>query len=214
MFLLARNLTRLTSTKRKKQKFGREGSGRSNVALIASLSVLFILSSTMALMNNKKKTVYVGGLAEEVDEGVLRAAFVPFGDLTEVQVPVDYKTEKHRGFAFVEFESQEDAKAAIDNMNDAELFGRTLKVNLAKPLRLRENSSRPVWADDEWLQKYAGKSIVGKGDGTEGGGEGAAAAGDGGGAEGPEKRPAGDTEVRGDAEALLGETLSDFLSFP
>ncbi len=156
----------------------------------------------MALMNNKKKTVYVGGLAEEVDEGVLRAAFVPFGDLTEVQVPVDYKTEKHRGFAFVEFESQEDAKAAIDNMNDAELFGRTLKVNLAKPLRLRENSSRPVWADDEWLQKYAGKSIVGKGDGTEGGGEGAAAAGDGGGAEGPEKRPAGDTEVRNDAEAL------------
>ena len=43
--------------------------------------------------------------------------------------------------------------------NDSELFGRTLKVNLAKPLRLKENSSRPVWADDEWLQKYSGQTL-------------------------------------------------------
>ncbi len=110
-------------------------------------------------------TLHSGGLAEEVDESVVRAAFVPFGDLTEVQMPLDYQTEKHRGFAFVEFEVPEDAQAAIDNMNDSELFGRTLKVNLAKPLRMRENSSRPVWADDEWLQKYAGKAVKKGGEG-------------------------------------------------
>lgn len=57
-----------------------------------------------------------GGLAEEVDEKVLHAAFIPFGDLVDVQIPLDYETEKHRGFAFVEFESAEDAAAAIDNM--------------------------------------------------------------------------------------------------
>ena len=33
-------------------------------------------------------------------------------------MPIDYETEKHRGFAFIEFELQEDAQAAIDNMND------------------------------------------------------------------------------------------------
>ncbi len=117
--------------------------------------------------------LHSGGLAEEVDESVIRAAFVPFGDLTEVQMPLDYQTEKHRGFAFVEFEVPEDAQAAIDNMNDSELFGRTLKVNLAKPLRMRENSSRPVWADDEWLQKYAGKAVKkgAEGEKAEGGGE-------------------------------------------
>ena len=108
-------------------------------------------------MNSGKKTVYVGGLADEVTEAVVRAAFIPFGELSDVQIPLDYESQKHRGFAFVEFEAAEDAKDAIDNMNEAELFGRTLKVNLAKPLRYKENSSRPVWADDEWLSKYAGK---------------------------------------------------------
>ena len=46
----------------------------------------------------------------------MRAAFIPFGDLVDVQIPLDYETEKHRGFAFVEFELQEDAQAAIENM--------------------------------------------------------------------------------------------------
>lgn len=65
---------------------------------------------------NSKRTVYVGGLAEEVDEKVLNAAFIPFGDIIDIQIPLDYETEKHRGFAFVEFESAEDAAAAMDNM--------------------------------------------------------------------------------------------------
>lgn len=77
-----------------------------------------------------------GGLAEEVDEKVLHAAFIPFGDLVDIQIPLDYETgetlssvsnpdvnctvsvrynnvsfapfsEKHRGFAFIEFELAE-----------------------------------------------------------------------------------------------------------
>lgn len=63
-----------------------------------------------------KRTVFVGGLAEEADEKVLHAAFIPFGDLVDIQIPLDYESEKHRGFAFIEFESAEDAAAAIDNM--------------------------------------------------------------------------------------------------
>lgn len=60
--------------------------------------------------------VFLGGLAEEVDETVLNAAFIPFGDIIDIQIPLDYETEKHRGFAFIEFENAEDAAAAIDNM--------------------------------------------------------------------------------------------------
>uniref|UniRef100_A0A8C5I2L8 Peptidyl-prolyl cis-trans isomerase E n=1 Tax=Gouania willdenowi TaxID=441366 RepID=A0A8C5I2L8_GOUWI len=101
----------------------------------------------------------LGGLAEEVDEKVLHAAFIPFGDVTDIQIPLDYETEKHRGFAFVEFELAEDAAAAIDNMNESELFGRTIRVNIAKPMRIKEGSSRPVWSDDDWLKKFSGKTV-------------------------------------------------------
>lgn len=111
---------------------------------------------------NPKRTIYVGGLAEEVDEKVLNAAFIPFGDIVDVQIPLDYESEKHRGFAFIEFESAEDAAAAIDNMNDSELFGRTIRVNLAKPQRIKEGSTRPVWSEDSWLQQHAGETIKDK----------------------------------------------------
>ena len=86
--------------------------------------------------------IYVGGLADEVDSKVLNAAFIPFGDIVEVNLPIDYETEKHRGFAFIEFELAEDASAAIDNMNDGEMFGRQLRVNLAKPMRNKEGGNR------------------------------------------------------------------------
>ncbi|CAH1108904.1 unnamed protein product [Psylliodes chrysocephalus] len=118
------------------------------------------------MSSNNKRTVYVGGLAEEVDEQVLNAAFIPFGDIIDVQIPLDYESEKHRGFAFIEFESAEDAAAAIDNMNDSELFGRTVRVNLAKPQKIKEGSTRPVWSEDTWLQQHAGETI-GKKAGTE-----------------------------------------------
>ncbi|VVD01928.1 unnamed protein product [Leptidea sinapis] len=113
----------------------------------------------MSSKPNSKRTIYVGGLAEEVDEKVLHAAFIPFGDLVDVQIPLDYETEKHRGFAFIEFENAEDAAAAIDNMNDSELFGRTIRVNVAAPQRIKEGSTRPVWSEDSWLQKHAGETL-------------------------------------------------------
>lgn len=111
-------------------------------------------------MSNDKRTIYVGGLADEVIEKLLNDAFIPFGDIADIQMPVDYETQKHRGFAFIEYEVAEDAAAAIDNMNDSELCGRTIRVNLAKPVRVKEGSIKPVWADDDWLQKHAGATLT------------------------------------------------------
>lgn len=53
----------------------------------------------------------------------------------------------------------EDAAAAMDNMNESELFGRTIRVNIARPKMLKEGSARPVWSEDTWLRKYAGKTL-------------------------------------------------------
>ena len=89
----------------------------------------------------------------------MQAAFIPFGDITDITIPLDYATQKHRGFAFVEFELAEDAAAAIDNMNESELYGRTVRVNVARPKMLKEGSSRPVWSEDTWLKKHAGKTL-------------------------------------------------------
>ncbi|KAK3592067.1 hypothetical protein CHS0354_019323 [Potamilus streckersoni] len=116
------------------------------------------------MSTNNKRIVYVGGLSEEVDEKTLHAAFIPFGDITDIQIPLDYETEKHRGFAFVEFELAEDAAAAVDNMNESELFGRTIRVNLAKPMKMKEGSSRAVWNEDSWLQEHAGETVKNEGD--------------------------------------------------
>jgi peptidyl-prolyl isomerase E (cyclophilin E) len=75
------------------------------------------------------------------------------GDIFEIQLPIDYETQKHRGFGFVEFETADDAAAAIDNMNDSELFGRPIRVNLARPVHIKETSSKPVWSEDQWLSE-------------------------------------------------------------
>lgn len=123
-------------------------------------------------MASNKRVVYIGGLAEEVDEKVLHNTFIPFGDITDITIPLDYSTQKHRGFGFVEFESKEDAAAAIDNMNESELFGRTIKVNVARPIRVNLRSHKPVWSEDTWLKEHAGEVDKKEGDG--GGGEGEA----------------------------------------
>ena len=50
-----------------------------------------------------------------------------------------------RGYGFVEFEEEEDALAAMDNMNGAEFFGRILNVYYARPMKT--NTTKAVWED-------------------------------------------------------------------
>lgn len=47
------------------------------------------------------------------------------------------------------------------------MCGRTIRVNLAKPIRIKEGSFKPVWADDEWLQKHAGATLKGSSNASE-----------------------------------------------
>lgn len=106
-------------------------------------------------MSNSKKTLYVGGLAEDVDANILRNSFAPFGDIVDVNLPLDYSTQKHKGFAFIEFQLPEDAADAIDNMDNGEILGRTIRVNLAKQVGPVGGGNKPIWADDEYLRLQA-----------------------------------------------------------
>jgi peptidyl-prolyl isomerase E (cyclophilin E) len=78
-----------------------------------------------------------GGLDENVNESILHAAFIPFGDIKDVTTPLDQATQRHRSFGFVTFLDKEDAAAAMDNMNNTELYGRVLTVNYAQPIRIK-----------------------------------------------------------------------------
>ena len=49
---------------------------------------------------------------EQVDEKILLAAFIPFGEVKEVSIPIDAGTGLKRGFGFVEFEEADDAAEA------------------------------------------------------------------------------------------------------
>ncbi|KAF1335504.1 Peptidyl-prolyl cis-trans isomerase e, partial [Globisporangium splendens] len=70
-----------------------------------------------AMDKKNKRTLYVGGLEKQVTEQMLYAAFVPFGPLKGVQVPMDYATQSSKGFGFVEYEDPADAQEAMDNMD-------------------------------------------------------------------------------------------------
>ena len=65
--------------------------------------------------------IVFAGLEESINDAMLHSAFIPFGDIKDVNIPLDNTTGKHRGFAFVEFEDKDDAAAATDNMHNSEL---------------------------------------------------------------------------------------------
>ncbi len=77
--------------------------------------------------------VYVGNLPFSVDEQQLRGLFEEGGrEVLEVKIVTDRDTGRPRGFAFVDMASQEDAQAAINSLNGAEVGGRTLTVSMAR----------------------------------------------------------------------------------
>uniref|UniRef100_A0A453AEA3 RRM domain-containing protein n=1 Tax=Aegilops tauschii subsp. strangulata TaxID=200361 RepID=A0A453AEA3_AEGTS len=88
--------------------------------------------------------VGAGRLAEEVDEKILHADFVPFGEVKDVKTPLDQAMQKHLSFGFVTFLEREDAATVMDNMEGAELFGRVLTENYTFPEKI--NGGEQGWA--------------------------------------------------------------------
>lgn len=84
-------------------------------------------------MSNK---LYVGNLAFETTSQQLQELFAQAGTVQSASIVEDRDTGRSRGFAFVEMSTNEEAAAAISQLNGKEVSGRALKVNEAKP---REN---------------------------------------------------------------------------
>ena len=77
--------------------------------------------------------IYVGNLSYEMSEEDLKEAFEVFGEVETVKVIKDNYSGRSKGFGFVEMPDNAEAQSAIDDLNDKELKGRTLKINKARP---------------------------------------------------------------------------------
>jgi RNA recognition motif-containing protein len=77
--------------------------------------------------------IYVGNLSYEVTEEDLKQAFEAFGEVESAKIIKDKYTDRSKGFGFVEMPDNAGAQSAIDDLNDTELKGRSLKVNKARP---------------------------------------------------------------------------------
>ena len=78
------------------------------------------------------RRLYVGNLSFKTTELTLRDAFGQVGTVSDVKMVMDRETGRPRGFAFVEMSSDQEAQAAIEQLNARELDGRAIKVNEAQ----------------------------------------------------------------------------------
>lgn len=89
-------------------------------------------------MNNK---VFVGSLSFSTSNQSLSDYFAQVGTVTSANVIMDKMTGKSKGFGFVEFSSEAEAQAAADKLNNTELDGRTIFVDIARPSEKREGGN-------------------------------------------------------------------------
>jgi len=87
--------------------------------------------------------IYVGNLSYDTTENDLRDLFGEHGTVTRVNIITDKMSGKSKGFAFVEMENDSDGQNAINELNGADMQGRNLKVNLARPRE--ERPARKSW---------------------------------------------------------------------
>ena len=89
---------------------------------------------------NRLKNIFVGNLDFNTGEDELRQLFEQYGPVDRVAIMTDRDTGRSRGFGFVEMTNTEDGEKAIAALNGAQLGGRTLNVNEARPKTERAGS--------------------------------------------------------------------------
>lgn len=86
--------------------------------------------------------IYVGNLSYGVNDDRLKEVFEAFGAVNSAKVISDKFSGRSKGFGFVEMENDAEAKVAIEQLDGAEIDGRQVKVNEAKPREDRPSGNR------------------------------------------------------------------------
>jgi cold-inducible RNA-binding protein len=85
--------------------------------------------------------LYVGGISFTTTSDGLRQFFGQSGTVVSASIVTDQFSGQSRGFGFVEMSTPEEAQQAVAQLNDRQLDGRSLKVEIAKPKGDRPRSS-------------------------------------------------------------------------
>ncbi len=100
--------------------------------------------------NFRFMNIYVGNINFKMDEDSLRQVFEEYGEVGTVKIITDKMTGKSKGFGFVEMEDDREANEALKQVNGAEVMGKALVVNEARPKTqsygnsgYNSNNSRP-----------------------------------------------------------------------
>lgn len=86
------------------------------------------------------KRLFVGSLPWATTSDELKEMFAAVGTVESAEVIYDRRSGRSKGFGFVEMSTDEEAKAAVDKLNETDMGGRKIVVNEARP---REEGSAP-----------------------------------------------------------------------
>lgn len=99
--------------------------------------------------------IYIGNLAWKTKRKELKELFENFGEVTNAFIVRDKKTRRSRGFGFVEMVEDDDAKMAIEKLNNTVFLERTIIVNEARPKE--EGDDDTSYQDDSDQENDSGE---------------------------------------------------------
>ncbi|XP_021891816.1 zinc finger CCCH domain-containing protein 25 [Carica papaya] len=89
--------------------------------------------------------IFVGGIPFDLTEGDILAVFAQYGEIVDVNLVRDRGTGKSRGFAFLAYEDQRSTILAVDNLNGAQVLGRTIRVDHCSNYKKKEEEDEETW---------------------------------------------------------------------
>ncbi|KAJ3835043.1 hypothetical protein F5878DRAFT_629013 [Lentinula raphanica] len=92
--------------------------------------------------------IFAGGLNTELTEGDVITIFSQYGEIMDINMPREKDSGKPKGFAFLMYEDQRSTVLAVDNLNGANVLGRTLRVDHVKNYK----QPRTKGEDGEWIE--------------------------------------------------------------
>ncbi|WP_426291831.1 RNA-binding protein [Dyadobacter endophyticus] len=87
--------------------------------------------------------IFVGSLSFKLKESELREAFEKYGKVSSAKIIIDKITRQSKGFGFIEMPDEVEARAAINALNGADMYGRPLVVNESQKREPRGDSGAP-----------------------------------------------------------------------